>query len=83
VTPIDDQILIDGINQLRYGRRSSKLEELWIAKGLYCPVNVVDSLILAVLYKAKETGLMDPLRTWERELIATEITMEGGYDELG
>lgn len=80
---IDDQILIDGLNQLVYGRMSTKLEELWIAKGLYCPVNVVESLILAVLCKAEEIGLMDPLRTRRHWFTAPEITMEDGDHGLG
>ena len=83
VTPIDDQILIKGLNQLMYGSKSVKLEELWIAKGLYCPVNVVDSIILAVLYKARKIGLMDPVRTESLRFIAPEITTEGGNDGLG
>lgn len=83
VTPVDEQILIEGLAKLVHGGGAAKHEELWIAKGLYCPVNVVDSLILAVLCKAEETGLMDPLRTRGQGVIVPEITMEDGDYGLG
>ena len=76
VTPIDEQILIQGLDQLAQRGGAAKHEELWIAKGLYCPVNVVDSLILAVLHKAEKAGLMDPLRTRRHWFTAPEITTE-------
>ena len=50
---------------------------------MYCPVNVVESLILAVLCKAEEIGLMGPLRTRRLWFTAPEITMEDGDHGLG
>ncbi len=82
VTPIDPQIMVKGLDQLAYSGKPSKLEELWIAKGLYCPINVVESIILAVLCKARKTGLLGPVGIENRQLTASIVTMDGEENGL-
>ncbi len=69
---IDDAVLSSGIRYLANNYYKNEYPEMWIAKGLYCPINVVRSSILAVLYKSMlqrqvrpETGIPPALEQVE------------------
>jgi len=51
VEKLDEAVLLKGIRYLVKNFRFDQHPELWIAKGLYCPLNVVRSAVLSVLYK--------------------------------
>jgi halimadienyl-diphosphate synthase len=51
VEKLDESVFLRGIRYLTKNYASAKHPELWIAKGLYCPLNVVKSAVLSVLYK--------------------------------
>ena len=51
---LDSETLRRGIEYLL--RKEKKFPELWVSKALYCPINVVKSAILGVLYKYKNMG---------------------------
>jgi len=83
VSPVDPESMAEGLNWLAYGEAPLKLEELWIAKGLYCPVKVVESVILAVLRKAGRMGLLGPERIKDVQLAAPIMQAEVDVYGLG
>jgi len=83
VTPVDPDIMTKGLSRLAYGGAPAKLEELWIAKGLYCPIKVVESVILAVLCKAERMELLGPAMAGSAQLAAPVIPAEVDTNGLG
>lgn len=63
VEKIDEKIILNGIQYLSKNLNSEDYPELWIAKGLYCPLNVVKSAVLSVLYKSSLMKLAQPKLT--------------------
>jgi halimadienyl-diphosphate synthase len=80
---LDERILCDGIRFLSERYHSGIYPELWIAKGLYCPINVVKSAILSVLYKSRCMKLVSreqlvPQAVEQPELVAGGVEPSPG-----
>jgi halimadienyl-diphosphate synthase len=75
VEPIDGTPIIHGAQYLNT-HRCDNFERQWIAKGLYCPVNVVKSSVIAAIQMINSTCGYDPIMDTSIEPVEADSVQE-------